>query len=144
MTGRPLKVPLHPLLYYVEGLVLDPAGGNDKHARTTFERAVADPNLRCGERVARSDVLAQVVRAGTILSSRSRAFSERWDKTLATLARDLLNRVSADGSVAFRPPGAPDGSSAHANAWAAMFARQAFAAATARDARGAQCAGLLI
>jgi hypothetical protein len=120
---------LHPLLYGVEGLlalspvmgaqVLDPAEAI--YARLLGLQAADGslPAMRGGSADARSDVLAQALRAGGLLRAAGRLSGADWDARLDALAALLLRHVRPDGGVLF----AADQSLA--NAWCAMFAHQA-------------------
>jgi hypothetical protein len=78
---------------------------------------------------ARSDVVAQALRAGCILFRR-RLLPASDRNALEALADALLRFVAPDGAVFYArsqaPASAPPSASRHQNAWSAMFSYQAF------------------
>ena len=118
---------LHPMLYGVEGLLTLPGGPGAEHlgaAEAVCEAILAlqgaDGSLPAtadgGSSLVRSDVLAQALRAGTLLAA---ARGRDPDPRLGGLAAALLRHVRPDGSLLF------SAGQDVANAWCAMFAHQA-------------------
>jgi hypothetical protein len=110
----------HPLLYLVEGCLIF-WGIFGKH--TYIERArrafatYLDQHMSIVPSALRGDVLAQALRAGTILQCTEVA-EPRWDALSTELLSELLSRVNEDGSIRFNAKG-------HKNAWATLFSWQA-------------------
>jgi hypothetical protein len=124
---------LHPLLYGLEGMVMDAAEPLDR-VEAEFERLMQAqqsngwlPDRFFDATVQRSDVLAQALRIGALLRASGRLQGQDWADRLDLLADRLIEHVRPDGSVAF----------AHdqeiANTWCAMFAHQALAMYEAGD-----------
>jgi hypothetical protein len=109
---------LHPTMYAVEGLILF-----GLHGCADAWRAAADLYRQCMERIdcARSDVVAQALRAGCILFRRNVVPSSV--RGLETLVEALVRFVGQDGAIVYTHTNAL--SSRHQNAWGAMFAYQA-------------------
>src|SRR4030095_1016289 len=70
--------------------------------------------------VSRSDVIAQALRLAVWLRAQH-VEAAPLDATIDSLANALMDRVRADGSIAFRP----DSEKPQINTWCAMFAQQA-------------------
>jgi hypothetical protein len=120
---------LHPLLYGLEGLLIEP-GRTDRtldSAEQIYERLMRlqaeDGSVPSGTAAeageVRSDVLAQALRAGALLRGAGRLQGEDWQRRLDALAEALLAHVREDGAVLF----ALD--QEIANTWCAMFTHQA-------------------
>jgi hypothetical protein len=110
----------HPLLYFVEGWLIF-WGIFGKHifaerARRAFATYL-DQHMSIAPSALRGDVLAQSLRAGTILQATEVA-EPRWNALSAELLLELLSRINEDGSIRFNPEG-------HKNAWATLFSWQA-------------------
>lgn len=110
--------PLHPLLYFVEGwLIFWSHTGKAEHlerARLGFDSAV----VRAQDwPLERGDVIAQMLRAGTLLDAAGLA-PPAWPATSEHIASALLARIAEDGGLTFNAEG-------HKNAWAGLFAWQA-------------------
>jgi hypothetical protein len=125
---------LHPLLYGLEGMVMDGAEPLDR-VQAEFERLMEAqddsgslPDRLCDATVQRSDVLAQALRIGALLRSAGRLEGEGWGSRLDLLADRLIEHVRPDGSVAFSHD------QDKANTWCAMFAHQALVMYEAGDA----------
>lgn len=122
----------HPILYYLEGLLLAGAYGLDEEAWSLAARVYTKlmeaqspegglaPRLNDTGTPLRSDVLAQALRIGCILRSRG-CLSHRWEEKLATLAMTLELFVQDDGSVQF----CRYGREKHRNTCSAIFSHQA-------------------
>ena len=109
---------LHPTMYAIEGLILFGLDGCQD-----AWRAAADLYRQCMERIdyARSDVVAQALRAGCILFRRNLVPSSV--RGLETLVDTLMRFVGQDGAIVYTHTDAL--SSRHQNAWSAMFGYQA-------------------
>lgn len=139
-VGRALFGDLHPFLYFIEGLLVlwarDGTGVFLDVAEQAFD-LVLDEVERCGGTApghqggppasARADVLAQVLRAGTVLQAAGRLAPARWQPCRADLLAALADHVAPGGGVLFSAAGG------HRNVWATIFAWQALAL----DARAA-------
>jgi hypothetical protein len=112
---------LHAALYAVEGLILFGV-----HGCHEAWKAAADQYVRSAEQLtyARSDVVAQALRAGCVLLSRGLLQRPGWDEKIRKLAEVLAGYVGKDGAVLYSDP--PASSPLHLNACSAMFAYQAF------------------
>ncbi|WP_405587705.1 hypothetical protein [Streptomyces sp. NBC_01190] len=130
---RDLPAMSHPALYAVEGLLqAESAGHTEYHEELTsaYHRlagALVDgvPHEyagRPGSRV-RSDVIAQLLRAGSVLAGRGELDAAAAAQ-LPLLAGLLAERVAPDGSLPF-DTAAASGTALQANTWCAMFAHQA-------------------
>lgn len=119
---------LHPLLYFVEGLVL--AG-----SATEEPQMLADAQLNL-ERILRhvfeteaditwirSDVLAQTLRLGCVFAGSNPIFRQQWLRDLHQLASALVQLIGADGVTYFRR--STNGQPEHPNVWSGIFAAQA-------------------
>lgn len=104
----------HPMLYYLEGLLLAGTCGIDEEAWSLAARVYTKlmeahspdgglpPRLNDTGAPPRSDVLAQALRIGCILRSRG-CLSHRWEEKLAALAMILELFVRDDGTRAILP-----------------------------------------
>jgi hypothetical protein len=117
---------LHAVLYALEGMVLCPrVPGDLEAAERAFVRfmALQEPDGSLPPTVAggtvRSDVLAQALRMGLLLSSRGYLNEPQWSHKLDLLTDALLRFIRSDGGVLF----ALD--QPMVNTWCAMFAHQA-------------------
>ncbi len=123
---------LHPLLYFAEGLFL--LGFRDKdpiryrHAETVYTQAFELGGFGefLSDACARSDVVAQALRLGSILRQLGYLRPPHWKLFLDALADRLVSFCGSDGAVYFRR--ASSGRLLHANTWSAMFAVQALSA----------------
>lgn len=116
---------VHPLLYGLEGLVMNGAESLDR-AEAAFQRLMDAqdgagwlPDRLAGATVQRSDVLSQALRMGALLRASGRLRGAAWASRLDLLVDRLLEHVRPDGSVAFSHD------QDKANVWCAMFAHQA-------------------
>ena len=135
VRGRCLTGHWHSDLYFIEGLILLGLYGQDSQAwRLAGEnyRAAVDclgstlnmpDGLPLPESAMRSDVIAQLLRAGCILRSNGCLTEPAWAEKLDGLALLLHSFISTDGAVSFRPISLPE--RLHWNAWCALFAHQA-------------------
>ncbi|MDQ2802927.1 MAG: hypothetical protein M3Y41_09685 [Pseudomonadota bacterium] len=126
---------LHPFLYFVEGWLMLWSQTQDPHALANAGRAfgmvlgqvdprsgVAPPVADAHDAVTRSDVLAQVLRAGLVLEAAGQLMDEAgemWRPRRRALQAALLQRISPEGGIIF------DCIGGHRNAWASMFGWQA-------------------
>ena len=118
---------LHPLLYFVEGLLLGESeaggGGLAAHPRSVLERILwhllETPEL---EQV-RSDVIAQTLRLGCLFAGSDASFRREYAPALRKLAQALVQLIGADGAVYFRRN--RTGQLEHANVWCGIFTAQA-------------------
>lgn len=107
---------LHAALYAIEGLILLGVHGCEeawKLAARQFQSISQNLTLP------QSDVVAQSLRAGSILLSRGLLPFEPWNKKVNEFAGLLKTFVGNDGSVHYCD------SLRHRNAWSALFAYQA-------------------
>lgn len=123
----------HPILYFLEGLLLAGAYEIDEEAWSlaagvyTKLMEAQSPEGSLPSRLngtggpLRSDVLAQALRIGCILRSRGYLSQFRWEEKLAALATALEFFVQNDGPVQF----CQDGIERHRNTWSAIFSHQA-------------------
>ncbi len=123
----------HPILYYLEGLLLAGAHGIDDEAwplaalaYTTLMKAQLPegglpPRLNDSRAPLRSDVLAQALRAGCVLRDKGCLSPSRWNLRLEQLAMNLMPFVQDDGSVEF----CRNANQGHRNTWSAIFTHQA-------------------
>jgi hypothetical protein len=115
--GHPVEDELHPLLYHVEGLVLGFACGID-HEGLTVAAALHHASLRRARRCARSDVLAQTLRAGCLVPLPTGS------QGVMTGLRDALTcLIDENGAPVFRR--AQHGGARHWSTWSAIFSHQA-------------------
>ena len=133
--GRSRLRELHPFLYLIEGWLIlwgrsgDPAFLRKAQFAFTLVLGELDPDTGllppiAGDRqaAARSDVLAQALRAGLILERANAIDGEllgRWVIAAPRLKAALLDRVSPEGGVEFDTVGR------HLNVWATLFGWQA-------------------
>jgi hypothetical protein len=111
---------MHAALYAIEGLILLGLNGDGDAwaaALAQYERCVAQHGC------ARSDVAAQLLRAGCVLRREGLSGSWEWESTLAALATAVTNFAGEDGQVYYAAPAAR--LRRHQNVWSAMFAYQA-------------------
>lgn len=136
---------VHPRLYAIEGLLALP---DDPRVRAALPAvgaqfaallAQAGPDGCLPESLdargadrgpARVDVIAQALRAGTLLGVHGRAHAQD-AAALGRLRALLVRQVRPSGALAFAVDAAP---TAACNVWAAMFADQALALAARADA----------
>lgn len=122
----------HPLLYAIEGFLACPShrefASHLPHVAACFDRLIERSVERGsiaeaddGSGVSRLDVVAQALRAGTLLAWHRRA--GRANVALHALESALLSATTADGAVPF----VRDVEPLQRNAWATMFASQALA-----------------
>jgi len=116
---------LHPTLYAMEGALCAPGASWPAVANWLARLLAFDPGdgqlpEAPDSPVPRSDVIAQALRVSLLLRV-ARTPGAPDDATVDRLARALLRRVRADGSIAFRPDVEPP----QVNTWCAMFAEQA-------------------
>jgi hypothetical protein len=132
---NPATRELHSLLYSVEGLLLlgvrQPGRCYWKLAAERFEQLLESnlqnarwPPAHENSFEARSDVLGQALRIGSILMSHGFLRGDAWKDQLSRVAMELQGFVSSDGAVVFDKRKELD--RPHWNAWSAMFASQAF------------------
>ncbi|HVP45249.1 MAG TPA: hypothetical protein VMT32_01650 [Bryobacteraceae bacterium] len=121
---------LHHDLYFVEGLLMAGAAQRDEtylsHAATALERLVAAHRLWLWDECspyARSDGLAQVLRAGCLLQAAGYLPNDSWSELLPLLACTLSGYCGSGGVMHFRRDSA--GSLQHVNVWSGLFAAQA-------------------
>jgi hypothetical protein len=120
VAAAPAPGELHAALYGVEGVLLrDPRSPAAAAGFQSVCGALLGPDAPEDSR--RADVLAQALRAGTVLCFEPGLGGGGTHAVLATLASGLLERVGDDGAVRFSR------SQPVANAWCAMFALQALA-----------------
>ncbi len=119
---------LHPMFYWIEGLILAAVHGLDPDAWDTaasvFRKLVKSegPALNPYQpRLMRSDVLAQALRIGCVLKGEGKLRGLEWDSFLLRMAASLSDFVDEDGTVRF----STDPSSRQLNVWSAIFAHQA-------------------
>jgi hypothetical protein len=126
---------LHPAFYFLEGLLISGAFGNDHDAIsetvrlyeklmdsqtvTRYLTSISNSDLP----PLRSDVIAQALRVGCILASQGRLDSVKWKEKLSALAKSLMNFANADGSISFFPKAGSY--KKYWNTWCAMFSYQA-------------------
>jgi hypothetical protein len=126
---------LHPFLYFIEGWLM--LWGQTQNfwalanAVRAFEMVLGQIDPRTGlappvanmrHAGARSDVLAQALRAGIVLEAAGQLTGQcgdMWRRRRHPLLIALLQRVAPDGGIIFDLVGN------HRNAWASMFAWQA-------------------
>ncbi len=113
---------LHPLLYFVEGLLLASAVTGEHqflaHARIVLERVLRSLfEAKTRAEPIRSDVIAQALRLACLLGVSQ-------DYILASLAISLAQSIGPDGAVYFSRDS--NGYLKHANVWSGMFVAQAF------------------
>jgi hypothetical protein len=123
-SGRVLawseEAELHPAFYALEGLVQFGVSGKPEALR---EAAGCFEVLLSRGTPARSDVVAQALRLGCVLTSLGFLRQNRHKERLAEWSLQLETFITESGAVSFRQPG--DGP-VHWNAWAAIFACQYF------------------
>jgi hypothetical protein len=126
---------LHPFLYFIEGWLMLWGQTQDPcalaNAGRAFEMVLRQVDPRSGlapsianmrHAVIRSDVLAQVLRAGLLLEATGQlkgAARRMWRLRHYALLEALLKRIAPEGGVIF------DRIGQHRNAWASMFTWQA-------------------
>lgn len=135
LRGHGLTGQWHADLYFIEGLILFGLQNQDTQAwRMAAEsyQALVD---RCGDSpnsskeippsvtATRSDVVAQLLRAGCVLECNGYLKEPIWAERLDRLALSLKQFVNDDGAVSFRPIHLGD--QTHWNTWCALFAYQA-------------------
>lgn len=119
---------LHPLLYALEGMLIQAGAGGagelvgaERLFTQLMDVQAADGSLT--ETVhggtVRSDVLAQALRIGLMLRGRQRLAGPGWANRLDRLAGVLFSFVRPDGGVLFSR------GQTISNTWSAMFAHQA-------------------
>jgi hypothetical protein len=121
---------LHHDLYFVEGLLIAGAAERNEtylsHAATALERLVAAHRSWLWDECsafARSDGLAQVLRAGCLLQAAGYLPNDPWSELLPRLAATLCGYFGSGGVMHFRRDRA--GSLQHVNVWSGLFAAQA-------------------
>jgi len=121
---------LHHNLYFVEGLLMAGAAERNqtylRHAARALERLVmAHWSWLWDEcsAFARSDGLAQILRAGCLLHAAGYLPKNPWSELLPRLAATLSSYCGSGGVMHFRRDGA--GSLQHVNVWSGLFAAQA-------------------
>lgn len=118
--------PLHPTLYFLEGLLeRHPERGDVAALVLNRLLAMADthgnlPESRATPEILRADIIAQALRIGVLLAANGNKAAPSTTQ-LDLLAAQLVRRVEADGAIAFRP----DAMVKQRNVWCAMFAEQA-------------------
>ncbi|MEO7251464.1 MAG: hypothetical protein ABIW30_02510, partial [Arenimonas sp.] len=126
--------PLHPQLYFLEGtLALHPE--RSQASRVLLEQILALggsdgslPESLVTTEIRRADIVAQALRLALVLPTNAAPDAPHL-AAQARLARNLVERVSPGGAIAFRP----GQMEAKANVWCAMFAEQALAWYSDRD-----------
>lgn len=134
-TARlPAQTLVHPELYFIEGLLLAAVNSRQEslfecasdQLDSVLEGLRSDgslpPSLDEPDAPARSDVIAQTLRAGCVLTARHPSERRAPFKALRALATALEQFLTPQGSIVFA--GAP--ADQHRNTWSAMFAHQAF------------------
>lgn len=128
---------LHPMLYYLEGLLDFALRAGDARILSDIEAQwmhmlglqAPDGSLRSKfggpSADVRSDVVAQALRLGTLLRQLGYLPGSEWAHRLGSLAAALATFIGADGAVAFRSPSRAMAAPTQWNAWCAMFAYQA-------------------
>jgi hypothetical protein len=108
---------LHPLLYFVEGLLLASSVTTQflTHAQLVLERILHSLSDETATLV-RSDVIAQALRLACLVGGSQ-------DLIRDSFATSLVNFIGADGVVYFSRDS--KGQLKHANVWCGMFAAQA-------------------
>ncbi len=114
---HPADDELHPLLYHIEGLVLGFACGID-HGGLTAAGALYPAILRRVGNCARSDVLAQTLRAGCLVP-----LPAGGHRSMTRSREALLGLLDENGAPVFRR--VPYGGARHWNTWSAIFSHQA-------------------
>jgi hypothetical protein len=121
---------LHPMLYGLEGLLIDANTDTNQSydvVESIFEQVLAlqapdgtlPPERNGDNKTVRSDVLAQALRVGALLRAEGRLPGIEVQHRLDALAGALLQHVRRDGAVVFSLDRQVP------NAWCAMFASQA-------------------
>ena len=111
---------IHAALYAIEGLIFPALNGHCD----AWTAALAQ-YTRCLARhtSARSDVVAQLLRAGCVLRREGLLGGLVWESTLEALAAAITNFVGEDGQVFYRARATS--LIQHINSWSAMFVFQA-------------------
>jgi hypothetical protein len=130
----PAQTLVHPELYFIEGLLLAAVNSGREslfHCASEQLHSVLEglrpdgslpPSLDEPDAPARSDVIAQTLRAGCVLTARHPSERQAAFKELRKLAAALEQFLTPQGSIVFaRVP-----THQHRNTWSAMFAHQAF------------------
>jgi len=116
---HPADDELHPLLYHIEGLVLGFACGIDDGG-LTVAGALYPTILRRVRSCARSDVLAQTLRAGCLVPLPTGGHG-----AMTRPREALLGLLEENGAPVSRR--VPHGGARHWNTWSAIFSHQALA-----------------
>jgi hypothetical protein len=121
---------LHHDLYFVEGLLMAGVAAQNEtylnHTSTVLHSlANAHRSWLWDERssLVRSDVLAQILRAGCLLRAAGYLPRETWNELLPRLAGTLAGYCGTGGVMYFRKGSA--GQLEHMNVWSGLFAAQA-------------------
>lgn len=116
---------VHPTLYALEGCLLSPDADLEKLATwfgqitALMDNAGTLPESAQTPHIRRTDIIAQALRVAVFLESLLQQ-PGRYRDVSRNLARALIGRIRADGSLPFSADGKPE-----ANVWSAMFAEQA-------------------
>jgi len=123
---------LHHDLYFVEGLLMAGAAERNEaylsHAATALEQLVAAHRSWLWDECsafARSDGLAQVLRAACLLHAAGYLPNDPWNELLPRLAATLSGYCGSGGVMHFRRDSA--GGLQHVNVWSGLFTAQALA-----------------
>lgn len=121
---------LHHDLYFVEGLLMAGVAQRNKvylrHAATALERLVMAHWSWLWDECspfARSDGLAQILRAGCLLDAAGYLPKDPWSELLPRLAATLSGYCGPGGAMHFRRDST--GGLEHVNVWSGLFAAQA-------------------
>ena len=121
---------LHHDLYFVEGLLMAGVAEQNEmylgHAAAALERLVMAHRSWLWDEAsvfARSDGLAQILRAGCLLHAAGYLPEDPWSELLPRLASVLSGYCGSDGVMYFRKDSA--GCLEHVNVWSGLFAVQA-------------------
>lgn len=126
----------HPYLYFLEGLLIYAGHCNDSDAikvviqksapilASRFERCAVRSGVNHPFAITRSDVIAQIVRVGSVLISLGFDTAHGIERQVEKHHGDLAEFVGSDGAVYFSPKTAAH--RRYRNTWSAMFAFQAF------------------
>jgi hypothetical protein len=127
---------LHPLFYYLEGMILwgalRPETGALEVAARVYRQVMraeivqvnVSDRLRNCSLGGRSDVVAQAFRLGCILRNMGYLNDSGWDERIDAMAYQLKGLVNHHGAVSFYPT--DFGPHLHWNSWSAMFGYQAY------------------
>lgn len=133
--NHPPEGELHPVFYFLEGLLLSGCSKNDgyawSHAAAVYETVMIHQrkdgglpaSLAKNGSADRSDVVAQALRVGCILKGLGILSGQNWDCRIEGLFNRLCHFITEEGAVAFLPISPK--SHMHLNVWCAMFASQA-------------------